>query len=1038
MPSKKSHLAGQVEYHDRTAVKGWAIDLASPERPVSVQVVAAGRIISELAASAFRWDLMQKFEGSGNHGFVYRLPQEILANGPLRINVRFSESHHSLEGGVFETSSVAEQLHTPVETSDLTGCRVLVLAPHPDDESLTCGGSLVRHTRSGDPVKVVFLTDGSKGNFTQEYSDRGYVELRRQEATEACRILGIHDLDFWDQPDRALAVEPETISALCSLLNDYEPGLVYAPSPQEFHPDHRAAAQLLWRAIERSGIETRVAFYESNRPIHVSHLVDIGEVVQTKTRACDAYASQLRHHPYTELATALSRYRSLTLPLSVKHAEGFFVLSSSEMRGRPVDWFTVRQHLPMAPSEESTRPLVSVIVRTRDRPVLLREALSSILTQTYSNLEVVVVDDGGSAGSHGKVQAVVKEFERFFPVRLIPVGEPGGRAAAATLGARQARGKYLNFLDDDDLLYSDHLSKLVGFLESTGERVAYSDCEQSHYSWRDGAFRAVGEREPFFGQDYDRDRLYFQNFIPFMTAMFQRSLAEELGYFDASLEVLEDWDFWIRASKRTDFYRVPGATALYRRFVDRKHGNQEENVHRKHAAEWQQLAASTRGRIRTLRRENEKLTAALSAARREMKGIEGKLSWQWLGIKRASSSWRVIEVLLGKNARLRKAAAKIEREARSDRQTPYRQLIRDLPESFLFAARQLYRRLQRARGPHVDVGTSIEVRTYQPGDEERILDLFRVCFGSKQDLNHWRWKYLEHVWGNCKIVVASTADGRLLAHYAGYPLCLYDATDTKPRIISALQIGDTMTSPDARQLGRGRTSLLRRVTEHYFGEFCQGKVGLNVGFNTGKIQRYYLRSIEGSQHFEDVPFMVLDLEHLTLVPASEEYRVQRVDLTSGDSTATWDALFYRVAHSYGLLVQRDGAYVRWRYSRCPDVAYSLYAAYHNESLVGWSAFRQEGQRLIWGDGLFEPGHVAAFAVIVSHALDQPEHRRSSSVEGWFSRNPQWWRSEVLRLGFEQRTEPDRIGMIYKPFLEVDPGDRFRASLYYAKGDSDLF
>ncbi len=742
MPSKNSNLAGQVEYHDQAAVKGWAIDVASPERPVSIQVVVAGRIVSELAASVFRWDLMQKFESSGNHGFVYRLPQEILASGPLQMKVQFSASHQGLEGGVFETSSAAEQMHTPVEASDLTGCRVLVLAPHPDDESLTCGGSLIRHTQSGDRVKVVFLTDGSKGNFTREYSDSGYVDLRRREATEACRILGIDDLTFWDQPDRGLAVGPETISALCSLLNEYKPELIYAPSPQEFHPDHRAAAELLWKALEHSPIESRVAFYESNRPIHVSHLVDISEVLPAKTLACDAYASQLRHHPYTELATALSRYRSLTLPTGVDYAEGFFVLSSSEMRGRPVDWFTVRQHLPMAAPDESRGPLVSVIVRTRDRPLLLREALSSILTQTYSNLEVIVVDDGESDRGQGNVHAVVKEFDRFFPVRLIPTEEPGGRAVAATLGARQARGKYLNFLDDDDLLYSDHLSKLVGFLESTGERVAYSDCEQCQYCWRDGAFRPVAEREPFFGQYYDRDRLYFQNYIPFMSAMFQRSLAEEVGYFDGSLDVLEDWDFWIRASERTDFYRVPGATALYRRFVDRKHGNQEEIVHRKHAAAWQKLAPSTQGRIRTLRRENEKLTAALSTARREMKGIQGKLSWQWLGIKRASASWRAIEVLLGKNATLRGATATVEREAHTGRQTPYRQLIREFPELFSFAARRLYRRLLRVGRPPVDESTPIEVRRYQPGDEEQILELSRVCFGSKQYPSQWRWKYL--------------------------------------------------------------------------------------------------------------------------------------------------------------------------------------------------------------------------------------------------------------------------------------------------------
>jgi hypothetical protein len=204
----------------------------------------------------------------------------------------------------------------------------------------------------------------------------------------------VTDVEFWPTRDRELASSPDALDRLCGILKDCRPELIYAPSPYEFHPDHRAAAELIWRAVNQTGIEADVAFYESNRPIPINKLVDIGAVNDRKLQACNAYQSQLRNYPYAEMALSLSRYRTLTVSPKVTHAEGFFVLSSAEMRGRPPGWFTVRQHLPMAAPGDGDRPLVSVIIRTKNRRLVLRQALSSVLSQTYPNIEVVIVNAG--------------------------------------------------------------------------------------------------------------------------------------------------------------------------------------------------------------------------------------------------------------------------------------------------------------------------------------------------------------------------------------------------------------------------------------------------------------------------------------------------------------------------------------------------------------------------------------------------------------------------------------------------------------------
>jgi hypothetical protein len=192
--------------------------------------------------------------------------------------------------------------------------------------------------------------------------------------------------------------------------------------------------------------------------------------------------------------------------------------------------------------------------------------------------------------------------------------------------------------------------------------------------------------------------------------------------------------------------------------------------------------------------------------------------------------------------------------------------------------------------------------------------------------------------------------------------------------------------------------------------------------------------------FEEVPFMVLRVERqvrtklLDVATRRRALSVRRVRNTDQE----WDAFFRQQAPEYGLLTQRDAEYVRWRYLQAPDVDYRLYAAYESGALVGWSVFRHEGHRLVWGDGLFARAHADAFATILHHALTRFRGHRTQAVEGWFSRRPDWWAQTVGELGFEPHPEPDRIGMMYKCFVAPDLGAAFEQSLYYAKGDSDLF
>ena len=374
-----------------------------------------------------------------------------------------------------------------------------------------------------------------------------------------------------------------------------------------------------------------------------------------------------------------------------------------------------------------------------------------------------------------------------------------------------------------------------------------------------------------------------------------------------------------------------------------------------------------------------------------------------------------------------------------------------------------------AAGLHLTVARRSEhrVRPYRPGDEAAILKLFHRAFHHPRGLERWSWQYAENPYGNRKISLAVDGDGALAAHYAGYPVHVWaDAgvLTSEAGRLDALQIGDTMTAPEARRVGRGSTSLLTRTVNHYYATFCRGRVAFNFGANVGKIQRFSRRTA-GARRLEDAPFRSRSLDQGPFAGAPgglaarwSGWRVERISTLPREgerpganlatavrgAAADFDDLWLRARAAYRLLVERDHRYLAWRYS-APDVAYHLWAVYRRHRMVGWSVFRHElrdaaGQpdpRLVWGDALFDPDEPAAPAFLLSHVTSAPEHRDAHRVVGWLSDRPAWWRRCVEALGFRREPEPEDLGFVYVPF-EVDPGPAFARDLYYTKGDTDLF
>lgn len=182
---------------------------------------------------------------------------------------------------------------------------ILVLAPHSDDETLGCGGAILLHKKAKASVSVAVLTDGSGVNV----SAPDVKGLRRSEAEEAAKILGIDRQFFFDIPDMCL--KDHLTSArkeVFELINRIQPDLVYAPSPLDFHPDHRSTFHIASEILRR-GIP--VAFYEIYAPVRFNLLLDISGVLDTKEQALIAYHISLlgvQSH-FIDAMKGLSHYR---------------------------------------------------------------------------------------------------------------------------------------------------------------------------------------------------------------------------------------------------------------------------------------------------------------------------------------------------------------------------------------------------------------------------------------------------------------------------------------------------------------------------------------------------------------------------------------------------------------------------------------------------------------------------------------------------------------------------------------------------------
>lgn len=188
----------------------------------------------------------------------------------------------------------------------------LVVAPHPDDELLGCGGLILGHREAGQPVDVAILTDGGLGNPTGE-GGPGYTALRKEETRRALDRVGGATVHFLDHPDGRLRDAHGAVDDLIRVLQRVRPAAVFFPSPYEVHPDHRAACLHVFRAVRALDPPPALYLYEVGAMMPANCLVDITPHMLRKEEAIALYHSQILHQDLIGKVRAVNRARTVNV-----------------------------------------------------------------------------------------------------------------------------------------------------------------------------------------------------------------------------------------------------------------------------------------------------------------------------------------------------------------------------------------------------------------------------------------------------------------------------------------------------------------------------------------------------------------------------------------------------------------------------------------------------------------------------------------------------------------------------------------------------
>lgn len=200
--------------------------------------------------------------------------------------------------------------------------------------------------------------------------------------------------------------------------------------------------------------------------------------------------------------------------------------------------------------------LVSVIIPCFNASQYISEAISSVLNQTYSNYEIIVIDDGSTDNTKTAIEIHFHSIKYFYK-------DNGGPASARNLGIAKANGEYIAFLDADDYWLPDKLALQIDVLKTNSQYGLIHSNYLIREEGRDLYPRFLTHKPPS-GNVFES--LFIDNHIGNLTVVIRRECLEAIGRFDESRELIsiEDYEFWLRIARSFEIRYIDKPVAVYR------------------------------------------------------------------------------------------------------------------------------------------------------------------------------------------------------------------------------------------------------------------------------------------------------------------------------------------------------------------------------------------------------------------------------------------------------------------------------------------